>query len=124
MLEQGKLTPFIFLNRLAYKQNKILDDDVLPHEIVFEDDEHQDQDEDFDTDIEEPTNDESSANAGTLCIICQITQANTAFLPCKHMKCCNGCILKLQAQCIAINGNKIKCPYCRKDVEDTLTLYV
>lgn len=124
MLEQGKLTPLMFLNRLTYKQNKILDDEVLPHEIDFEDDDDQDQDEDLDTDIEEPTNAEKSANEGSLCIICEISQANTAFLPCKHMKSCNECVLKLQAKCIAINNKKFKCPYCRKDVEETLKLFV
>lgn len=130
LLEKGKITPMLFLNRLAFQRNKVMDD-MDPKESIFEEDDIAIDDgddgnvEEIPVPAEQDDNEEdSTVGQGTMCIICQVSAPNTAFLPCKHMKCCSECILKLQAQCIASNNRKLKCPYCREFVEDTLTLYV
>lgn len=124
LLEQGKLTPMMFLNRLSFQKNKIMQD-LDPEEIIFEEDKpHVDNSssDELEGVSEDPCTSLSAKN-GPYCIICQDASPNIAFLPCKHMKCCNECIIKLQAQCIADN-RKLQCPCCRENVEDTLTLYV
>lgn len=48
-----------------------------------------------------------------LCVICLTDKKNVAFLPCKHLCCCEECSKKVK-----------ECPMCRKKVEDTIKLYI
>ncbi|KAJ3425764.1 e3 ubiquitin-protein ligase xiap [Anaeramoeba flamelloides] len=52
-----------------------------------------------------------------LCKICMINSANSLFLPCKHMLCCENCTK------IIFEKNK-KCPLCRTEIKKTMKIFI
>lgn len=121
LLQMGKITPLVFLNRMVFVKNNICTD-LEPYEDIFEDEHDLSEKEDDDVAVE---NGESVASDGPAkCIICDDLQANTALLPCRHLKCCNECVLKMQANSLAKGLSSFHCPYCRTVVEDTIQLFV
>lgn len=126
LLENGKISAMAFLNRLIYKKNNIcinMDNfENVASNIEIENDEN--SSDKFDNNV--PTNDSPSLEEALLCIVCQVQLSNIVLLPCKHLKICNECFLKLQAHALADEGsnNILKCPYCRQIVETSLQIFL
>lgn len=116
LLDSGKITVATFLSRMVYQTNGICTD-MVPPENIFEES----------LDVDEETSDDDGAgnNASTQsprdkeCVVCQDNLSNVVLLPCKHLKICNVCKLKLSG-----NSGQFLCPYCRQAVEDSLVVFV
>jgi len=48
-----------------------------------------------------------------LCVVCLTKRANTVCMPCKHLRCCSGCLERLEA-----------CPICREVIKEKVLVYV
>lgn len=118
-LQKGVITASTFLNRMVFPKNNTCtgmepDDDLFDEAFYLEE---EDDDDVLETD--------SSRNIEVkLCVVCIAEEPNTLLLPCKHMKMCNGCVLKLQAQAIANNEDHFQCPVCRQIVSDTMQVFL
>lgn len=74
---------------------------------------------------EEVETPEQTANLEVkLCVVCTVQEPNILLLPCKHMKICSECVLKLQANAIAKEHEKFECPVCRQAVIDTIQVFL
>ena len=51
------------------------------------------------------------------CVICTVTKAEIAFIPCGHKKTCTACSDKL------IKSNKPVCPICRSIIKDAIKVF-
>ncbi|XP_046804590.1 E3 ubiquitin-protein ligase RNF26-like [Lucilia cuprina] len=104
---------------MVYPKNKTCSD-MEPYEDVFEELVYLEEkiEEDDVEDHIEPRNIEIK-----LCFVCVNEEPNTLFLPCKHMKMCYQCFLKLQAQAIVNNG-QLNCPVCRQAVVETMQVFL
>lgn len=122
-LEDGTITTSTFLNRMVFPKNNVCTD-WEPFEDIFESgsEGNESADDEMENEMEDEMKDANSKPSK--CIVCYDKPPNTALLPCKHLKCCNECVLKIQAQCIADGLNEYYCPYCRTIVEDTLQLFI
>lgn len=121
LLEKGIITPITFLNRMVYPNNAICTD-LEPYEDIFEED-FGSQSEPEEQEIEEAHG--STPNDDTTkCIVCNDLTANTLLLPCKHLKFCNDCVLKIEARSLSKGTNTYLCPYCRATVEDSMQVFV
>lgn len=115
-LESGSITSTMFLDRLVFSRNQVCTD-WEPYEDIFECENDSEPDLEIETEVDNVQN-------VSKCIICLENAPNVAFLPCKHLKCCRECVLKLEAQSLVEGLNNIKCPYCRTLVNDTLEVFV
>ena len=50
-----------------------------------------------------------------LCVVCCEKEKSCLFLPCKHLCCCEGC---------ATDRRLTQCPICRKDIDDTVSIFL
>lgn len=116
LLDEGKITVATFLSRMVYEKNEICVD-VVPKLNIFEEESSEDE-------MPEELEEQPTRNNDTECIICQAKTPNIVLLPCKHLKICDDCILKLQADSISKGLQNYCCPYCRQIVEDTMQVYV
>lgn len=116
LLEQGKITVATFLSRMVYEKNEICVD-MVPEENIFQEESSEDE---IPDELEEPP----TRNNNSECIICRDNPTNILLLPCKHLKICDECNLKLQAEAISRGLQNYNCPYCRKIVEDSMQVYV
>lgn len=57
-----------------------------------------------------------SIPTGSLCAICYEKQISVMVLPCRHVSMCSQCSIKLESNA--------KCPICRKDVEESIEIYL
>lgn len=121
-LQSGKITASIFLNRLVFPKNRIYTE-MEPDEDIFEEITFLEE-EDSEVDDTTETNIIPTASAQQfLCAVCFVLQPNIVLMPCKHLKLCNECLLKLQAESIANGMPKCKCPVCRVEVDDYFQVY-
>jgi hypothetical protein len=51
-----------------------------------------------------------------LCMVCFVEPINSAFMPCGHRQCCEGCARQLM-------GRGDRCPFCRARIEDVLRTF-
>ena len=58
-----------------------------------------------------------------LCVICLVSEKNTAFFRCGHMVCCKPCALKIRNNNANGANKENKCPVCRREVVGTLRIY-
>jgi rubrerythrin len=49
-----------------------------------------------------------------ICTVCLVTRSNMVFLGCGHLAMCQACT---EHRAFRRNGNKAKCPICRKENE-------
>lgn len=115
LLQQGKITVATFLSRMVYEKNGICVN-MVEEENIFKE---ESSDEDLFEDISEPP----SYNEENVCVVCQDKSPNIVLIPCKHLKICDECNLKLQADAISKGMPNYNCPYCRKVVEDSMHVY-
>lgn len=121
-LREGNITASAFLDKMVYKQNSICvqqepEDDLFADINYLEDEEG---DEEYDSG-EVNASQESERN---LCVVCTEVEPNIVLLPCKHLKVCATCNLKLQADCISKGLSKYACPICRQEVDDSMQVFV
>lgn len=124
-LQNGKITASGFLNRMVFAKNKTVYE-MEPDEDIFEDIPYLDEEEDNEDGIcetQQPPKSTDTKRQSNDCAICMGSQSNTLFLPCKHLKTCNSCVLKLQAAAIARGLDTIKCPICCQNVEDSMLVF-
>lgn len=119
-LRSGSITATAFINRLVFPKNKIVYE-MEPDEDLFEEHSYlEDEDEEDDTVSEPPTLPRSQI----LCVVCLEVEPNILLIPCKHIKTCNSCVLKLQAASIANGLETFNCPVCRAEVNDTMGVFL
>lgn len=121
-LRSGSITATAFINRLVFPKNKIVNE-MEPDEDIFEDlayleEEEEDEEEDI---VSEPP---QIPRSQVLCAICFEVEPNMLMLPCKHLKTCNTCVLKLQAENITKGIDKLNCPICREEVIDMMQVFL
>lgn len=114
-LLNGLITATSFLDRMVFSRNKIVTD-MEPFEDIFEDLKYMEE--------ESNATEEGAANPPLICIICLENKPNILLLPCKHLKLCSDCTSKIEAQSVANNFNKFKCPFCRQDVDEHLHIFI
>lgn len=122
LLEKNKITITEFLNRMVFEKGGICVD-LEPIDDIFDIDVYQSASDDDDD--ETVFNEEAQAaleHHELLCIICQERPPNTVLMPCKHLKCCNICVLTLQNQ--KVESQLMKCPYCRQECVQTIQVFV
>lgn len=66
-----------------------------------------------DEDLTNATNSDDNQSDVLLCKICMDKMANTVFLPCVHLLCCEDCAPVI-----------LECPVCRGIINDTLKIYI
>uniref|UniRef100_A0A0V0I761 RING-type E3 ubiquitin transferase n=1 Tax=Solanum chacoense TaxID=4108 RepID=A0A0V0I761_SOLCH len=54
---------------------------------------------------------------GQLCVICLTRRAHSAFYPCGHRACCQGCAS------IVVSGEEPRCPICRREIYFPIRIY-
>ncbi|XP_065365518.1 uncharacterized protein LOC135958543 [Calliphora vicina] len=118
-LKKGVITASTFLNRMVFPQNQTCTE-MEPEEDMFEDIIYLEEEIDED-DME--TSKEASKHEIKFCVVCITEDPNILCLPCKHLKICNGCALKLQAQAISDN-EEFNCPVCRQPVAETMQVFL
>lgn len=116
LLQQGKITVATFLSRMVYEKNDICVN-MVPDLNIF-------KDESRDDDLSEDLDETASYNNENECVVCRDKIPNIVFLPCKHLKICDECNLKLQADAVSKGMQNYNCPYCRKIVEDSMQIYI
>ncbi|XP_070072587.1 uncharacterized protein [Drosophila takahashii] len=121
LLEEGKLNAASFFSRMVYKDNDI-SANMMEKKNIFDDVDDDSADEN--SDKEEAANNPIATTDDRKCVVCLDLVPNILFFPCKHLKTCAECHLKLQAEAIASNLEHYKCTYCRKDVEDTMQVFI
>ncbi|XP_075163492.1 uncharacterized protein LOC142236118 [Haematobia irritans] len=93
LLENGDISVTDFLSRMVYEPNKICVK-LIPEENLFEEEEY--------SDCENSEDDNQEVTSSTLndsdCVICVNKPSNIVMLPCRHMKICSECNLKLMAE--------------------------
>lgn len=116
LLEEGDLTVSEFLSRMVFKGNGVCAD-MIPEENIFEEEtlhEEESEDEYFDLPATANEND---------CAICKEKAANIVFIPCKHLKICSQCDIKLMADAVSKGSQNYNCPCCRVTVQETIQVY-
>nr|XP_036219598.1 probable E3 ubiquitin-protein ligase LUL4 [Bactrocera oleae] len=121
-LLNGLITATSFLDRMVFSRNKIVTD-MEPFER------HKVKGLEYmevESEVEEESNatEEGGANPPLICIICLENKPNILLLPCKHLKLCSDSTSKIEAESVANNFNKFKCPFCRQDVDEYLHLFI
>lgn len=116
LLEKGMITVETFLSRMVYDRNGICVN-MVPKKDIFQEVREDSSSEEEDVVVEE------TQEEGNLCVVCMTEAPNTVLLPCRHLKTCDECVLKLQAKAIAEENNILKCPCCRGIVEDTMRIF-
>ena len=58
------------------------------------------------------------AASATECCVCMEARKSRVFLPCRHMAVCGACADEIMA------GPAAQCPICRKDIVESLEVYV
>lgn len=114
LLKDGKITAATFLSRMVYAKNGICVN-MVEEQNIFQ--------EEPDNVLSEDLDDPPSYSQNIECLVCQDKSSNIVLLPCKHMKVCDECNLKLQADAISKGMQNYICPYCRTIVEDTMQIY-
>ncbi|KAF8393620.1 hypothetical protein HHK36_021865 [Tetracentron sinense] len=63
--------------------------------------------------------DEEAGDApdGELCVICLMRRRRSAFVPCGHLVCCQGCALSVERE------SAPKCPVCRQTIRTSIRIY-
>ncbi|KNC25748.1 hypothetical protein FF38_10361 [Lucilia cuprina] len=115
LLQQGNITAATFLSRMVYIKNGV-STNMVPEENIF-------KEESSDDDLSEDFVDQPSNNYENECVVCKDKIPNIVLLPCKHLKICDECNLKLQADAISNGLQNYNCPLCRKIVEDSMQIY-
>ena len=111
LLEKGSITVNVFLSRMVYERNEICVN-MVPKLDIF--DEENLEDELADEDLQLPI----SSNENE-CVVCKDKAPNVALLPCKHLKICDECHVKLLAEAVANNTQNYNCT-----VEDSIQVYI
>lgn len=114
-LQQGSITVATFLSRMVYEKNEICFN-MVPKLDIFKEE----------SSDEEPTDEEltlESSNNNNECVVCKDKPSNIVLLPCKHLKICDECNLKLQADALSRGVQNYSCPYCRENVNDIMQVY-
>lgn len=123
LLEKGKISSTLFLNRMVYKENQII---KTFDEFEINDDDNDDICNNSDA-TEEESNSAHAANPSQIvdvvCSICLTNPSNILLLPCRHLKICNECQILLQSEALAQNQNNYLCPCCRVIVEDSIQVF-
>lgn len=114
LLHQGNITVAAFLSRMVYEKNSICVN-MLPKQDIFKED-SSDESSDEESVVETPNNENT-------CVVCMFKIPNVVLLPCKHLKICNECNLKLQADAISRDAQLYNCPYCRQTVHDSMLVF-
>lgn len=120
-LSEGKITVVEFLNLMTYEENHIsssMASCYIPDGYIS-DSEPEPDEVALPVQIIDPTSDSASDNEA-LCIVCTDRNADTVYLPCRHMKCCQECSSLLAAQ----SENGFSCPFCKQSVATTLVVFV
>lgn len=75
-------------------------------------------------DVEEIEDEKSGAEDDLIgsCSVCKVNNSNIVALPCKHLKTCSECHLKLQAVAIS-EQEPLKCVICRVEIMDTIQVF-
>lgn len=102
LLDEGKISVAQFLSRMVYERNEICVNMLPKHDIFKEDSSDESSHEEAVAAI--------STNANN-CAVCMLKISNVVLLPCKHLKICDECNLKLQADAISKNAQHYNCPY-------------
>lgn len=119
-LIDGKISALVFLNRVSYKQHKILPDSAV--ELPVETAEPQ-----YAEEIEET---EKEAPPLAKCVVCLVNPVKVLLLPCKHLCLCEDCWTSLQQNERQRQGDEVeadvsvKCPTCRQEVCDSMEVFV
>lgn len=121
-LRSGSITAMAFINRMVFPKNKIVTE-MEPDEDLFEDHSYLEEEDEGDEEeiVTEPP---EMPRSQILCVICYEVEPNMLLIPCKHLKTCNACVLKLQAESIAKGLDKFNCPICRQEVNDTMQVFL
>ena len=96
LLVLNKITLSEFLNRMVYEKEGICVD-LEPIDDIFDINEYQSTSDD---DQIIPDEEDQTDQNDFLCIICQERAPNMGLIPCKHLKCCNICVLVLKGPVI------------------------
>lgn len=115
LLKEGKITVATFLSRMVYESNDICVN-MVPEMNIFEE---ESSDDDVSEDLAEPP----SNNIANECVVCTVKIPNIVLLPCKHLKICDVCNLRLQAVAVSKGMQNYNCPYCRGVVNDSMQVY-
>lgn len=121
-LRSGSITATAFINRMIFPKNEIVTE-MEPDEDLFEDQVYLEQAEEEEEDVA-PVESQGVPCSQILCVICYEVEPNILTIPCKHLKTCNACVLKLQAEAIAKGLDKFRCPFCREEVNDTMQVFL
>lgn len=121
-LRAGRITASTFINRLVFPKNETVTE-MEPDDDIFEDISYLEEEDEEESD---PNDDASKAPAKALllCVVCLVREPNILLLPCKHLKICSECLLKLQADSLANDEEHYKCPVCRDLVNDTMQVFL
>ncbi|KAI8120075.1 putative E3 ubiquitin-protein ligase MGRN1 [Lucilia cuprina] len=87
---------------------------MIPIENIFEEE----------SDLEEETSEDDEMDNERFvnereCVVCKEEIANVVLMPCKHLKICSLCKIKLST-----NTNRFNCPYCRRIVEECMDVFI
>lgn len=121
-LRAGRITASTFINRMVFPKNETVTE-MEPDDDLFEDISYLEEEDEEESD---PNDDASKAPAKALllCVVCLVREPNILLLPCKHLKICSECLLKLQADSLANDEEHYKCPVCRDLVNDTMQVFL
>lgn len=91
-LERGEITPLIFINRIAYRDNKIFSKNIDDFESVDAARAMNENDDLIDTDSEEEVATCSNSTLKLMpCLACLDKTSEIVMQPCGHMKICSDC---------------------------------
>ncbi|KAL5583647.1 hypothetical protein UlMin_016089 [Ulmus minor] len=65
----------------------------------------------------EPEEDTGDVPDGQLCVICLTRRRRSAFIPCGHLVCCQGCAISVERE------GSPKCPVCRQEIRTSVRIY-
>ncbi|BAT98292.1 hypothetical protein LR48_Vigan11g009400 [Vigna angularis] len=54
---------------------------------------------------------------GQLCVICLMRRRRSAFIPCGHLVCCQGCAISVEREVAP------KCPVCRQEIRNSVRIF-
>lgn len=54
---------------------------------------------------------------GQLCVICVMRRRRSAFIPCGHLVCCQGCAIAVEREVAP------KCPVCRQEIRNSVRIF-
>lgn len=118
LLNQGRITAATFLSRMVYEANEVCVDMVTKLDIFQEA-----EDSDCEMSSEEEVAIDVESSTGHDCVVCEDKPSNVVMIPCKHLKICTECNLKLLADSNSKGLYHYNCPYCRTTVEDTMEVF-